>query len=216
MPRIGNPPPVRPRDIARGRVFEFQPSANNFCTDAILLEPGAVQQGSTSTANADVNVDSCDYTGVNTKNQAPGVWYKVVGTGSGMRASTCGPETSFDTRISIYKGENCEALKCIIADDNGCGFQSSAYWFANQGETYYILVTGNLFSNFGDFVLRIEEYKTNTINDFCSNAISASTSTINLGSTKNATFDGVETCVVPNTAPGIWYKVGGTGMLGIL
>ena len=197
-------------------VFEFQPSANNFCTDAILLEPGAVQQGSTSTANADVNVDSCDYTGVNTKNQAPGVWYKVVGTGSGMRASTCGPETSFDTRISIYKGENCEALKCIIADDNGCGFQSSAYWFANQGETYYILVTGNLFSNFGDFVLRIEEYKTNTINDFCSNAISASTSTINLGSTKNATFDGVETCVVPNTAPGIWYKVGGTGMLGIL
>lgn len=119
-----------------------------------------------------------------------------------MRASTCGQETTFDTRISIYRGEDCQELECVISDDNGCGFQSSAYWFSNKGETYYILVTGNLFSSFGDFALRIEDYRPNTINDFCANAISASTTTVNLGSTKNATFDGVETCVVSNTAPG--------------
>ena len=193
-------------------VFEFQPSVNDFCTDAILVEPGSEVSGSTSTASADSDFASCDHTGVGSTNMAPGVWYKVVGANSGMRASTCGSETTFDTRITIYKGESCEDLKCIIADSNGCGFQSSAYWYANQDETYYILVTGNLFSNFGDFVLSIEEYSGNTINDFCVNAISASTTTVNLGSTKSATFDGVETCVVPNTAPGIWYKVVGTGM----
>lgn len=121
-----------------------------------------------------------------------------------MRASTCGKETNFDTRISIYRGEDCQQLECVISDLNGCGFQSSAYWFSEEGETYHILVTGNLFSSFGDFVLRIEDYRPNTINDFCSNAITASTSTVNLGSTKNATFDGVETCVVSNTAPGEW------------
>jgi hypothetical protein len=71
-------------------------------------------------------------------------------------------------------------------------------------ETYYILVHGNLFSSFGDFTLTIESYSPNTINDFCANALPALTTTMNLGSTKNATFDGVETCVVPNTAPGIW------------
>ena len=128
-----------------------------------------------------------------------------------MRASTCGSETDFDTRIAIYRGEDCQQLKCVMSDDNGCGFQSSAYWYSKDSETYYILVTGNLFSSFGDFVLHIDEYKPNTINDLCVDAISASTTTVNLGSTKNATFDGVVTCVVPNTAPGIWYKVEGTG-----
>ena len=193
-------------------VFEFQPSVNDFCTDAILVEPGSEVSGSTSTASADSEFPSCDHTNVGSTNIAPGVWYKVVGTNSGMRASTCGPEATFNTRISIFKGESCEELKCIIADDNGCGFQSAGYWYANQNETYYILVTGNLFSNFGGFVLSIEEYSANTINDFCVNAIAASTTTVNLGSTKSATFDGVATCVVPNTAPGIWYKVVGTGM----
>ena len=133
------------------------------------------------------------------------VWYKVIGTGSGMRASTCGEETTFDTRISIYRGEDCNQLQCVVSDLNGCGFQSSAYWFSQEGETYHILVTGNLFSSFGDFKLTIEDYRPTTINDFCANAITASTTTVNLGSTKSATFDGVETCVVSNTAPGeIW------------
>ncbi|CAB9515603.1 CHU large protein [Seminavis robusta] len=191
-------------------VYEFKASVNDLCTDAIMLQHGSVTAGSTTTASADDYVDSCDRTGVSS-NQSPGVWYKVVGTGAGMRASTCGPETTFDTRLSIYIGEDCQQLKCLLSDDNGCGFQSSAYWHANEGETYYILVTGNLFSSFGDFLLRIEDYRTNTINDFCANAIAASTTTVNLGSTKNATFDGVETCVVTNTAPGIWYTVQGSG-----
>jgi hypothetical protein len=135
------------------------------------------------------------------------VWYKVIGTGIGIRASTCGVGTTFDTRISIYRGASCDELECVMSDDNGCGFQSSAYWFSREGETYYILVTGNLFSSFGDFVLRVEDYRPNTINDFCANAISASTTTVNLGSTKNATFDGVETCVVSNTAPGMSFMI---------
>jgi len=197
-------------------VFEFLPSSNDLCPDAILLEPGAVERGSTSIASADENFESCNHVVAKSKNQAPGVWYKIVGTNSGMRASTCGSETTFDTRISIYKGESCDELQCIVSDDNGCGFQSSAYWYASEGETYYILVTGNLFINFGDFVLRTEEYRTNTINDFCYNAIPASTTSVNIGSTKNATFDGVKTCVVDQTAPGIWYKVTGTGELNSL
>ena len=130
------------------------------------------------------------------------VWYKVLGTGKGLRASTCGEETTFDTRISIYRGEDCEQLKCVMSDDNGCGFQSSAHWFSKEGETYYILVTGNLRTSFGDFVFRVEDDISSTINDFCANAIQARTSMLNLGSTRGATFDGVQTCVVENTAPG--------------
>lgn len=139
------------------------------------------------------------------------MWYKVIGDGGGLRASTCGPGTDFDTRLSIYTGDNCQRLRCLISDDNGCGFQSSVYWSSKNLETYYILVHGNLFSSFGDFTLSIERYSPNTINDFCVNALPASTTTLNLGSTKNATYDGMETCVVPNTAPGIWYYVEGSG-----
>lgn len=142
----------------------------------------------------------------------------MQGTGGGLQASTCGPETTFDTRITVYKGTDCGNLKCLVTDDNGCGFQSSVFWHSNLGETYYILVHGNLFSTFGDFVLRIREYRPHTINDFCVNALWATVQktendydVLTIGSTKNATFDGVDTCVVENQSPGVWYRVEGTG-----
>ena len=53
-------------------VYEFLPSANDFCSDAITLEPGTVTRGSTSTASPDDYIEACDHTGGSTSNQAPG------------------------------------------------------------------------------------------------------------------------------------------------
>ena len=82
---------------------------------------------------------------------------------------------------------------------------------------YYVLVHGASQFTFGSFTLSINSYNPHTLNDFCTSALWApvqeneADNTITIGSTKNATYDGVDTCVVTDTSPGTWYRVEGSG-----
>lgn len=85
---------------------------------------------------------------------SPGLWYKVVGTGTGLMASTCGPDTNFDTVISVYSG-SCGDLSCVANNDDsdsceGDG-QSTVEWLGEEGVVYQIRVQGfdNKRGNFG-------------------------------------------------------------------
>jgi hypothetical protein len=40
-----------------------------------------------------------------------GLWYSVEGTGSDIRLSTCSEYTDFDTRISVFIGDDCSSLE---------------------------------------------------------------------------------------------------------
>lgn len=189
-------------------VDTFVTEPNDTCEDSILLE-GTIGMtiGSTfaSTISYDAPVCSTFFS------QAPGIWYRVVGTGASLRASTCDPDTDFDTLISVYRG-TCDLLECVNTDDNSCGLQASVAWTALESETYYIYVHGRLQSSVGRFALYIEEYTPLVDNDFCDASIEvAADGDLIVGTTTGATFDNAGTCVAPNTGPGVFYKVQGTG-----
>lgn len=188
-------------------ISEFVAESNDSCRRATSLEIGDRVMGSTLSSTHD-SVPSCD----NLQNDAPGVWFTVIGNGAVLRAATCDPDTTFDTKISIFQG-SCGNFTCVISDDNSCGIQSSAKWAAREDVTYYIYVHGRQQSSVGDFALILEEFTPTTTNDFCDGAFTVpiSNMTITRGSTRTATFDNAGFCGVPNAAAGIWYELMGRG-----
>jgi hypothetical protein len=82
-------------------LLEYQRPVNNLCEDAILLEPGSVETGST------VNATLFD-SGYVYANRSPVVFYKFLGTGSPVRFSTCSTVTNFNTEIFVEtQGKTC-------------------------------------------------------------------------------------------------------------
>jgi hypothetical protein len=77
---------------------------------------------------------------------APGLWYSVVGNGTGVEVSVCEPEADFDVQISVYTGLDCKNLVCLAASDSACKLD----WVGEEGKTYYIRVhgTGGQIGNF--------------------------------------------------------------------
>lgn len=124
---------------------------NSACNNAVTLTPGSTVHGTTKYATVDVDAPTC--LGVPT---AAGVWYKVSGTGDTMTASLCGAGTSYDSKITVYKGQ-CGHMQCVDSDDDGCGESggpSKVSWSSEMSTTYYILVHGYQ-SAMGDFQISI-------------------------------------------------------------
>jgi len=95
-------------------------NVNDRCENAIgpLETDGTSIQGSTINATLD-NVGDCEV-----RNEGPGVWFTVVGTGKRLTVSTCGG-ADFDTRISVFQGQ-CGGLECVndrFVDDGYTSFR---------------------------------------------------------------------------------------------
>ena len=203
--------------------------ANDFCITSanILVNLGSnssVQDKVTVGTNIDATVDNVPVCG-DVEAIGHGVWYRGVGTGNRLMASTCndwlderdnnfaqvstltpGIVTDFDTQISIFRG-GCRSLECVGANNDRCGLQSSVNFFMDRGEPFYILVHGAADSK-GSFGLMIEEIFPQVPNDFCDMAtplaipVGGGTNVL-VGSTAEASYDTVEECIVKNTAPGV-------------
>jgi hypothetical protein len=111
---------------------------NDFCADAIPLSVPSSILGQTVTATTDAFVADCGQ-------EAPGVWYAVVGTGGTMTATTCSLQSTYDTRIGVYCG-TCFDLTCVADNDDSCGIDaglaSTVEWCSVAGAAYFILVNG--------------------------------------------------------------------------
>lgn len=131
------------------------PPSNDFCEQAIVpLSVPSITPGTTKGAT----FDDVAYCG--TDNTAPGVWYKVVGTGTRITASTCGPLYDYDTKISVFC-RSCDEPRCINGIDDNCSdgaspFLSTVSWCSQKGAEYLILVHGYE-SQVGDFELFLSE-----------------------------------------------------------
>lgn len=104
---------------------------------------------------------SCDNTGgCGTAETAPGVWYKITATETGViTASTCSPNTNYDTKLSVFEGD-CNNLVCVGGNDDDfalpcVNFQSRFTWCVTAGSTYFIQVHGFGFGT-GDFEISVE------------------------------------------------------------
>lgn len=160
--------------------YQFLP-INDACTEGFFLAAPSEIPGQTRLATADA-VQACQ--GVNVT--APGVWYKVVGNGHLLTASTCDSMTDFDTQISVYCS-GCSTPTCVAAnnDDGSCGQKSSVTWCSASGMVYDVFVHG-LGSATGNFKLKIIDTGTSCtwsinchpVNEDCQQAIPLSQGTI--------------------------------------
>ena len=124
-------------------------AANSSCANATPITCGSVTSGTTAGGSI-ASVPTCD--GVTVTSQ--GVWYSFVATGGPMVIETCSPNTTFDTRLSVYDG-SCGALVCRGANDDFCGLQSKVELSSTvQGVTMYVLVHG-FGTDIGDFDLTL-------------------------------------------------------------
>ncbi|WP_299522614.1 GEVED domain-containing protein [Winogradskyella sp.] len=128
-------------------VTDPPPPANDDCSGAIALTPGAIFDdnpidGTVAFATADAeDVDTCGEPG-------PGVWYSVVVPASGditiEIGDTSGGGTGFDSVIEAFSG-TCGALTSIDCDDDGVPGFADNYSLLElsgltPGETIYIRV----------------------------------------------------------------------------
>jgi hypothetical protein len=137
------------------------PPPNDSCVGAIPIDPlsgAVVVHGDISDAIGNELENTCF-----TLDESSGVWYKIDNTNGdvfGIIASLCNEDTTFDTRISIFKGDDCAGtLKCVASvddsPDEGCGLSSKISFLANETTSYWILVHG-FGSSFGNFTLNVE------------------------------------------------------------
>ncbi len=180
---------------------------NDECQNAELVAIPSDTGGSTLGAVWD-DVGDCDW-----PNTAPGVWYKVTGTGTTLTATTCHQETNYDTKISVYCGD-CANPACVIGedDDNACTYsiyRTTVSWCAEARREYMIHVHGWDIET-GAFVLGISDNEvscsnpvdcpTPPPNDLCVDCIPVTSGVPFNGSTFVATGTDITSCTNNDTA----------------
>lgn len=188
--------------------------SNDLCVNAESVSVGTLTSGDTEQASPD-GLGECQ--GVSAS--AAGIWYRVVGTGDVITASTCeGSQATFDTTLSVYTG-SCDGPVCVASNDDASGIRdtcSYVEWASTMGEEYFIRVAG-FGTETGTFDLTISELVTPP-NDQCVDAtpIDVASGAIQFGSTATATLNPTFANLPDNTcenvdAPGVFYSVVGTG-----
>ncbi|MEO7081368.1 MAG: GEVED domain-containing protein, partial [Flavobacteriales bacterium] len=187
---------------------------HNTCATAFQVECGDTFWGETTGVAHSMPANACPFNGAaSTGGQN---WWKYVATvDETVTLSTCGNAT-FDTRISIFAGLDCNTLNCISMSDDqpGCsGGSSMASINAVAGNTYWIAVHG-AGAQEGTYQLTVScsPICAPPTNDGCDSAI-ALTSTLADGTATPAEFTNVcATVDAPNSSSGtmpvqgVWYS----------
>jgi hypothetical protein len=91
-----------------------------------------------------------------------GVWYKIIGTGQQITATTCHETTLFDSKLFVYcaADDQCANLWCVAFDDDDCTgdniYASTVSWCSELDKPYYVVVAGyNAQTTQGEFGLNV-------------------------------------------------------------
>lgn len=177
--------------------------ANDMCENAEPIAIGSTVTGSLLHARMDVQAGCQD------RDPAAGVWFKVVGNGNGLGASTCGGD-GFSPTVSVFGG-TCADPTCLRSF-----YSCDTKWPSEVGVEYYILVQSDFSPT---FALTLYEF-TPAANDLCENAAPitvGSTASVSLVNASIA-FDGPVVCAngnpfTPPTGFGVWFTATGNGRL---
>lgn len=116
------------------------PPNNDTCSNAQSVALGGSARGITRLAALDA-VPACGGIAAT----APGIWYRVIGNGSRLTASTCAFGTDFDTVLTVYCN-GCFSPTCVAVNDDAidttCGSTSEVSWCSQPNAEYLILVHG--------------------------------------------------------------------------
>eukprot|EP00536_Pseudo-nitzschia_multiseries_P000864 jgi/Psemu1/234064/estExt_Genewise1.C_110055 len=180
----------------------FEGSKVVACGNAVqITELDQAYYGSNWKAFWDPTIDTCG----DHMSTGYAVWYSFTTNSSKLvEASTCN-NADFDTQVTVMSG-SCDGTTCVSYNDQGCGDQSLVTWYAEAGETYYIMVHGYREAS-GTFGLTLTEA---VHNDQCDNAVKLEEESVLAGTTA-----GASSSIVPPQCNGIelsdngvWYTVG--------
>lgn len=122
------------------RVGDFEinvESSNDQCMYAIPVSPGDWVVGDTTRMLKPFDtLDRCGGTGL--VGDGAGLWYRVLGTGRRMEATTCNPGTELDTKLHIFKS-SCDDIQNCIGGSAVPGECSAIQWDTIVDQPYYIL-----------------------------------------------------------------------------
>ncbi|CAB9506305.1 CHU large protein [Seminavis robusta] len=190
----------------------FDVPANAQCEDAIAVESMESVNG-TTVFGSFLQDDPCIMF-----RSSPGVWYTIEGRNKTL---LFGLTADFDTRISLFAGDDCGALTCMAFNDDlnedlGLGFivESGVVETLQDGVTYHILVDGwsDRRGNFNLFVEPIDLVD----NDVCTGAQAIEIATVVSGNSIAASRDeGLPFCGSGSNESdiGVFYTLEGTGSL---
>jgi hypothetical protein len=93
---------------------------------------------------------SCSYV----PQSARGDWYTLIGQGTCLSASRWSQMSSV---IAVYKGIDCQSISCVAQQSYGQQpFEdSSVKWLAEEGQQYWILLSGGSIYDSGEYSLTI-------------------------------------------------------------
>ncbi|UCE60994.1 MAG: hypothetical protein JSU63_04430, partial [Phycisphaerales bacterium] len=146
--KITAPLDLQQTDAGKAGSGEYFGEFPDLCQDAMRVEVPAQISDSTLQATVD-NAPPC---GTATAPTAPGMWYRIKGTGNRITATTCTSPTDYDTQISVFR-DNCLGLICVDGNNDTPGFnekcvigessvKSTVSWCSEEGQEYLILVHG--------------------------------------------------------------------------
>jgi subtilisin-like proprotein convertase family protein len=188
-----------------------QPAANDLCATAVNIAVPSSGNYNNIGATADT-VPTCGAGGA----FGSGVWFRFVGNGNVLSVSTCGPGTSFNTKVGVFTG-TCEALVCVDMNSTAspaCTPSTAATvnFCSAAGTTYYALVSGDT-TGFGSFDLSVTDLGPCPTNDTCATATPLTIGTpvvsTNVGATNDAGLPACNGLSTFNT--GVWFRVTGNG-----
>lgn len=133
---------------------DIDPPTNDFCDSPRAVTVPSTTVGYTRFATRD------EFSSCGLPISGPGVWYRVVGNGRRITASTCSPTTNFDTRLHVYC-QTCTTgnMTCVASNEDGpeaCQVASEVTWCSASGAVYSILVSGYE-NQTGDFALTLSD-----------------------------------------------------------
>lgn len=125
---------------------------NDFCEDAFTLVIGSPMTCTGSIQGSTLEDEPNCLPGDPQPPLGRGRWYRVIGDGTVLTASTCGSplQFSWDGRLSVYCGASCADATCVVASTDyncgpggvpGTGTQETVTWCSRVGQSYWILVS---------------------------------------------------------------------------
>lgn len=137
-------------------VVDYQAPPNDHCTNALPLAVNARPRSGTT-----INATS-SYSCAGSGGTRRGVWYIVQANVDGLLTSTtCSPDTSFATRISIMTACNSGCVRTTYAaGDTSCPGNAFAWrstWRASAGQDYYLIVHGETKGEIGGFGISVQD-----------------------------------------------------------
>lgn len=177
--------------------------AHTACNGAVPISANFTAFATTvATVGGEFEDLSCDVDA-----QDRGLWYQLtVDQDVVVRAVV--DDKSFTARLSLYRGDDCGTLECIVNTNAFSSSDSILEFVARVGQTYYLLVSGGDADDAGTFRLTVTGLSQPS-NQFCTGATGVTQLPFEVFESNQPAVNGFSSlaCNVDQSSRGLWYSL---------